>query len=432
MNKIEKLIDEFCPNGVEFKKLWEIVNFDKKFKGVPKEKQNEILSFKHVSANELKRYEKCNFGNVKLLSTGLYDGYIKYNENDNNINYGEIIALPSGGSPIIKYYNGYFIDSLNIIFSQKTKKECNLKFIYYFLIANKMLIEENYRGASVKHPNMIEIIELLIPIPPISIQNKIVEILDKYTELETELELRNKQYIYYRNELLDFNKNQVLLKKIIGSDDIESIDSKIEFKKIGDIGNFYSGLSGKNKNDFFKNANARYITYLNVFNNLEINVDKLENVRISKYEKQNKVEYGDILITISSETPDECGYVSIANHFIFKEEDIYLNSFCFGFRLHNLKIYNIKYFKYLFKDKNTRKKIIKCVNGVTRFNLSKEEFKNISIPIPPISIQNKIVEILDKLEAYTKYINVGLPFEIKQRKKQYEYYRNKLLDFKKY
>jgi len=172
------------------------------------------LSFKHISANELKRYEKCNFGNVKLLSTGLYDGYIKYNENDNNINYGEIIALPSGGSPIIKYYNGYFIDSLNIIFSQKNKKECNLKFIYYFLIANKMLIEENYRGASVKHPNMIEIIELLIPIPHISIQNKIVEILDKleaYTKdigvgLPFEIKQRKKQYEYYRNKLLDFKK----------------------------------------------------------------------------------------------------------------------------------------------------------------------------------------------------------------------------------
>ncbi|WP_157733350.1 restriction endonuclease subunit S, partial [Ureaplasma parvum] len=206
---LKNIYEKLVQNNVKYKKLWEIVNFDKKFKGVPKEKQNEILSFKHISANELKRYEKCNFGNVKLLSTGLYDGYIKYNENDNNINYGEIIALPSGGSPIIKYYNGYFIDSLNIIFSQKNKKECNLKFIYYFLIANKMLIEENYRGASVKHPNMIEIIELLIPIPHISIQNKIVEILDKleaYTKdigvgLPFEIKQRKKQYEYYRNKL---------------------------------------------------------------------------------------------------------------------------------------------------------------------------------------------------------------------------------------
>ncbi|EDT87761.1 type I restriction enzyme S protein [Ureaplasma parvum serovar 14 str. ATCC 33697] len=211
---LKNIYEKLVQNNVKYKKLWEIVNFDKKFKGVPKEKQNEILSFKHISANELKRYEKCNFGNVKLLSTGLYDGYIKYNENDNNINYGEIIALPSGGSPIIKYYNGYFIDSLNIIFSQKNKKECNLKFIYYFLIANKMLIEENYRGASVKHPNMIEIIELLIPIPHISIQNKIVEILDKleaYTKdigvgLPFEIKQRKKQYEYYRNKLLDFKK----------------------------------------------------------------------------------------------------------------------------------------------------------------------------------------------------------------------------------
>lgn len=406
MNKIEKLINELCPNGVEFKKLKNIIT---------------VAPKSPFGVTKLLKMEK---GNYLTITSGKKSFYV-----DNFLVDGEYIFVNDGGQADIKYNFGKTMYS-DHIFAFKVN-EYNTKYLYFYLLNISNFINKKlFIGSTLKNLNKKKkILNLAIPIPPISIQNKIVEILDKYTELETELELRNKQYIYYRNELLDFNKNQVLLKKIIGSDDIESIDSKIEFKKIGDIGNFYSGLSGKNKNDFFKNANARYITYLNVFNNLEINVDKLENVRISKYEKQNKVEYGDILITISSETPDECGYVSIANHFIFKEEDIYLNSFCFGFRLHNLKIYNIKYFKYLFKDKNTRKKIIKCVNGVTRFNLSKEEFKNISIPIPPISIQNKIVEILDKLEVYTKDINTGLPLEIEQRKKQYEYYRNKLLDF---
>ncbi|MGC7170152.1 restriction endonuclease subunit S [Metamycoplasma hominis] len=211
LNKI--MNNQQCSNNiVEYKRLWEIVDFDKKFKGVDKNKQQNILSFKHVSANELKLYKKEETGNVKLLSTGQYDGFTSYVENDKNINYGEIISIPSGGAPLIKYYKGYFIDSLNILLSSKDAKKYSLKFLYYFLIANKENIEQNFRGSSIKHPDMENIIELQIPLPPLEIQNKIVEILDKletYTKdiqsgLPLEIGQRKKQYEYYRDKLLDF------------------------------------------------------------------------------------------------------------------------------------------------------------------------------------------------------------------------------------
>uniref|UniRef100_UPI000496C994 restriction endonuclease subunit S n=1 Tax=Mycoplasmopsis primatum TaxID=55604 RepID=UPI000496C994 len=166
--------------------------------------------------------------------------------------------------------------------------------------------------------------------------------------------------------------------------------------------------------------------------NLSVDVKSLERVFISQNEKQNRVLYGDILFTTSSETAKECGYASVVNNHYLDNNEVYLNSFCFGYRLFNIEKYNVNYFKFLFKSESIRKQIIKCVNGVTRFNLSKELFKKIIIPVPHISIQNKIVEILDKLETYTKDIQTGLPLEINQRHQQYEYYRNKLLDFEKF
>ena len=199
---------------VEYKKLWELVNFDKKFNNVEKYKQDEILHFVHISAKKLKEYKLNSNGNVKILSTGNYEGFIDYIENDSNINFGEIISIPSGGSPILKYYKGYFIDSLNILFSSKNTSKINLKFIYYFLINDIFFIEENFRGSSIKHPNMSTIIEINIPLPSIEVQNKIVNILDKLqdyskdikTGLPLEIEQRQKQYEYYRNSLLKFKK----------------------------------------------------------------------------------------------------------------------------------------------------------------------------------------------------------------------------------
>ena len=200
--------------SLEYKKLWELVNFDKKFNNVAKYKQEEILYFVHISAKKLKEYKLNSNGDVKILSTGNYEGFTNYIQNDSNINYGEIISIPSGGSPILKYYKGYFIDSLNILFSSKNTSKINLKFIYYFLINNIFLIEENFRGSSIKHPNMLTIIEINIPLPSIEVQNKIVNILDRLqdyskdikTGLPLEIEQRQKQYEYYRNLFLNLKK----------------------------------------------------------------------------------------------------------------------------------------------------------------------------------------------------------------------------------
>ena len=211
------------------------------------------------------------------------------------------------------------------------------------------------------------------------------------------------------------NKIQKLIK--------EMCPNGVEHKKIKDIAILYNGLSGKTKNDFNNQANSKYITYLNVFNNLSINVKELENVQINENEKQNKVKYGYVLFTGSSETAEECGMSSIINFPL--DENVYLNSFCFGLRVNDTHLFNVDFLKYLFRSDDVRGKIIKCCNGVTRFNLSKSQFQNIFIPIPPIEIQNEIVKILD---TFTQ-LEAELEAELEARVKQYQYYRNKLLDF---
>ena len=199
----------------------------------------------------------------------------------------------------------------------------------------------------------------------------------------------------------------------------------VEFKKLGELGTIYNGLTGKNKNDFLE-GNKRYITYVNVFNNISIDIGSQDKVKIDENEKQNKVEYGDIIFTASSENIEDVGMTSVLTSII--EEDLYLNSFCFGFRFKN-NIMLPSFSKYLFRSENLRKQIRKTANGVTRFNISKEKIKEILIPILPLKIQEEIVRILDDYTKSVEELKEKLNSEFIAREKQYEFYRNLLLTF---
>jgi type I restriction enzyme S subunit len=196
----------------------------------------------------------------------------------------------------------------------------------------------------------------------------------------------------------------------------------VEFTEIGKIGDFYGGLTGKSKNDF-QDGNAKFVTYMNVFSNIAVKTDIDIFVKIGEKENQNRVEYGDVLFTGSSETPDECGMSSVLTEKI--TEPLYLNSFCFGFRLHDKELFLPDFLKYLFRDDSIRKQIVQTASGVTRFNISKKRFAKVIIPIPPLPIQQEIVTILD---SFTQ-LEAELEAELEARKKQYEYYRNELLNF---
>lgn len=196
----------------------------------------------------------------------------------------------------------------------------------------------------------------------------------------------------------------------------------VQWVKLNKLGRFYGGLTGKNKADFV-NGNAKFISYKNIYNNPALDMDIQEYVCIKPEESQNIVQFGDILFTGSSETPDECGLSSVVN--IQPKDNLYLNSFCFGFRMSEPKLLNIDFAKHLFRSNELRQQIAKTADGVTRFNVSKERFGNISIPLPPLPVQQEIVRILDSMTA----LIANLDSEIAARRQQYAHYHKQLLAF---
>lgn len=196
----------------------------------------------------------------------------------------------------------------------------------------------------------------------------------------------------------------------------------MEWKTLGEVAELYTGLSGKNK-EHFKKGNAPYVTYKNIFENLAVDSSILEMVRIEADERQHSIKYGDILITGSSENIEEVGMASVVT--FHPETGIYLNSFSFGIRFHPTVQLSPEFTKYLFRSDLLRKQIMKTASGVTRFNVSKKKFSAIIIPIPPLRVQARIVEILDKFTQ----LEAELEAELEARKKQYAYYRDQLLNF---
>lgn len=204
---------------------------------------------------------------------------------------------------------------------------------------------------------------------------------------------------------------------------------EVEWKALGDVAEIYGGLTGKSKADF-GNGNAKYISYKNIFDNIAVNFDILESVKVSDYENQHEVKYGDVLFTGSSETSDEAGMSASVTTQL--KDSIYLNSFSFGIRFNEGIQLTPEFSKYLFRSNFMRDEISKTASGVTRFNISKTRFKKIKIPIPcpenpekSLNIQAEIVRILD---AFAELTN-ELTNELNARKKQYNHYRDQLLSF---
>ena len=163
--------------------------------------------------------------------------------------------------------------------------------------------------------------------------------------------------------------------------------------KLGQIGEFYNGLSGKSREDF-GNGNCKFITYMNVYKNIIADESLCESVKIKKEEKQNPVKYSDVLFTQSSETLEEVGYTSVWTH----SSQPYLNSFCFGYRFYDSVMTNPIFIAHYMRSNYIRKAIMKEGQGATRVNLSAERLKNLNILLPDIIGQNKIAEFLSGLE----------------------------------
>lgn len=165
--------------------------------------------------------------------------------------------------------------------------------------------------------------------------------------------------------------------------------------RIGDYMQPYTGLTGKSGNDF--GSGEPYISYKQVFDGAQIKIEDCPLVKINKNENQNKVEYGDVLITTSSETANEVGYTNVITTKI--NDDTYLNSFCFGLKPTDLNFPNVLFSKYLFRNNEYRNAVILLAQGVTRYNISKTKVVELKLSMPSNpSEQQKIADCLSSLD----------------------------------
>ena len=158
------------------------------------------------------------------------------------------------------------------------------------------------------------------------------------------------------------------------------------------IGQTYSGLTGKSKKDF-GHGHAFYVSYLNVNQNEIGNPKQIDRIEIDK--KQNLVQKNDIFFTISSETPEEVGLTSL---WPVSCKSLYLNSFCFGFRI-NTKMFIPLYLGYLFRSEYFREKVLPLAQGISRYNLSKNNVLKIKIGQEEIAIQEKYAKVMNDLDS---------------------------------
>lgn len=175
-------------------------------------------------------------------------------------------------------------------------------------------------------------------------------------------------------------------------------------RKLGEIGKTFGGLSGKTKADF-KNGIYPYIPFTNIMNNTVIDTSHFDYVNLRSFENQNRAFKDDLFFNGSSETPEEVGMCSVL---LENVENLYLNSFCFGFRPFEKELFEGLYLAYYFRSGYGRKFIYASAQGATRYNLSKNNFLNLELPLPPIEEQTMIAQIFKDIDGQIKALETQL------------------------
>ena len=386
---------------VEWKKLSDICSRQKGIK---------------ITAKQMRELNQEN-GAVKIFAGGNTVAYVDVNniKKENIIDKPSII-VKSRGNIDFEYYDNLFTHK-NELWSYSIRSNDNIKFIYYFM---KLHIEYfKTRAISGKLPQISTGLtdNFLIPIPSLEIQEKIVEILDKFTnyvtELQSELQSRTKQYTYYRDMLL----SEDYLNKV--TKEMEE-DRSVSIVTLGEIGEFTRG-NGLQKKDFQEEGNP-VIHYGQIYTKYSFSADKvLSYVSDEIFSKLRKAQKNDILIATTSENIEDVGKSMVW----LGDEEIGFSGDMYCYRTKQ----NPKFVAYFFQTNNFQKQKERKVTGTKMIRIHSDDMENFEIPLPSLSLQNKIVRILDKFQVMLEDTKGLLPEEIAQRQKQYEYYREKLLTF---
>ena len=191
---------------VEWKKMWEVTIWDKKFSGVEKSMQPKVIKYYYYLANELADLERPS-GDIRILYTTSKEAYTNSSDVEGTISEGEVVTIPWGGNVNVQYYKGKFVTADNRIATSNDTDFLNNKYLYYWMLSQKEEIAKMYRGAGIQHPSMLSVLSMSVPIPTLEEQTRIVGILDTFTSaidnLKEQVAQRRKQYEYYRDQLLD-------------------------------------------------------------------------------------------------------------------------------------------------------------------------------------------------------------------------------------
>jgi type I restriction enzyme S subunit len=281
---------------------------------------------------------------------------------------------------------------LNII-----KSSTNGIFLSYYLNnARKKDIASLAQGISVVHLYASQLATLTVNIPSPTEQTKIATFL---SDIDKRINLMQRK----KAELEQYKKcvMQELFSQLIRFKDENGNDfPDWEEKTLGDIGVTFNGLTGKTKVDFGRGK--PYIQYMQIFSSSKIDVDNFGFVNIEDGETQTQVQYGDVFFTTSSETPNEIGTSSVLTDQV---EEVYLNSFCFGFRPNSLDELVPEFAQFFFRSENARREIVKLAQGSTRYNMSKVELMKLTFDFPKKEEQQKIGSFLLSLDKSIE--NIG-------------------------
>lgn len=378
MSKIKELIERLCPDGVEYLSLQSItINHDRYRRPVTKKDRLPGI-YPYYGANGIQDY----------VDNYIFDGVFLLIGEDGSV-------INKYGSPILKWAKGkIWVNNHAHVLSEKDGV-AQLRYIFYALQVTD--VSTLVRGTPPKL-NQDNLNNIMIPVPPLEAQQEIVRILDTFTtleaELEAELEARKKQYEYYRRLIVNYpSKADNLVEFLFDGVTIESQLLRLE--------------------DVLKNGNAPNRVMKSEYKDKgEFPIIDQSKSNISGYtDDESAVQYTFPCIVFG----DHTRVVKFVDH-IFAQGDSGTKVF-----ISASNRYNLKYIYYVLSSIDIKSR---------GYNRHWSYVKDIEILVPPIEVQNRIVSILDNFEILVRNISQGLPAEIASRRKQYEYYRNKLLTFK--
>ena len=414
MTKLEELLKEYCPNGVEYKKLSDItssinigVNPRRFFTLNPKDADCFYVTVRELNGLcGVKKYDKTDL--ISKEAVGIIQSRAKIEKGDllfSNTGTVGKLALVSETPKDWGVNEGIYV-------IKPIKEIVESRFLYYYLSSDLAYKEYStkFTGSTLKHITQKALSELQIPLPALPVQREIVRVLDGFTlysqELTAELTARCKQYEYYKQLLLE-KQTHIEIKHIT---DIALVKARVGWQRL-------TTAEYLSKGDY-------YLITGTDFRNGLIDFSKCVYVSKDRFEMDENiiVHKDDILITKDG----TLGKVAFLGEEPTKPST--LNSGIFRIKIIDKTVLP-RYMFHYFTSKYFTDFVEGVKTGSTVPHLTQQGLVSLDIPVPSLEVQERIVNVLDNFDKICSDLKIGLPAEIEKRQEQYEYYRDKLLTF---